>query len=85
MEQKLIIYVERQLGYARSWKNNSKTIESSEMKAYIARTIAALETKAFAAVEFFCETICDDDPKLRERMCDRWDEWKKEFFELSIS
>ena len=56
MEQKLVIYVERQLGYAHSWKNNSKTVESSEMRAYIARTIAALETKAFAAVEFFCET-----------------------------
>ena len=85
MEQKLIIYVERQLGYARSWKNNSKTVESSEMRAYITRTISALEAKAFAAVEFFCEAVCDENPKLRERMCDRWDELKKEFFELSIA
>ena len=73
MEQKLINYVERHLGYARDWKGDAKAI-------------VTFETKAFAAVEFFCEAVYEENPELEKKISDRWDnEWRKEFFELSIS
>lgn len=73
MEQKLINYVERHLGYARGWKGNAKTV-------------AQMESKAFAAVEFFCELVFEENPELEKKIIDRWEnEWRVEFFELSLS
>ena len=73
MEQKLINYVERHLGYARGWKGNAKVIST-------------FEAKAIAAVEFFCEVVYEENPELEKKMLERWNnEWRKEFFELSLS
>ena len=73
MEQKLINYVERHLGYARGWKGNSKIV-------------VQMESKAFAAVEFFCELVFEENPELEKKIINRWEnEWRVKFFELSLS
>ena len=55
MEQKLNNYVERHLEYARGWKGNSKIV-------------VQMESKAFAAVEFFCELVCEENPELEKKI-----------------